>query len=180
MSTTSFTYFSHFPPELQLEVWRQVVGPPQIHILRPAPADVFHWVQDFACPIYQAIYAGTNKPVEGDPSKRDSPLFACKAANDALKDKLMKVDLSIFGPGRQVGSYTPSQSRDRLYIDHIIGPLRNAVDSFLRAAVFTNLFKYYVENPERLEENLLMIIHSVTLVMAVRHFAITPFLSVLL
>lgn len=52
MSNASFTGFSQLPTELQLKVWEKSIGRTRIHVLHPAPFDVFHWYQDFACPLY--------------------------------------------------------------------------------------------------------------------------------
>ncbi|KAI0438869.1 hypothetical protein F4803DRAFT_73788 [Xylaria telfairii] len=107
MSTTSFKYFSRLPVELQVKIWNETIGRPRIHVLRPAPADIFHWNQDFACPIYQAIDMTTNKPLEEDPLGRLKPILTCTFAHEVLCRNLVKGDLSLFRPGVQAGSNIP-------------------------------------------------------------------------
>ncbi|KAI0554444.1 hypothetical protein F4679DRAFT_596413, partial [Xylaria curta] len=77
--------------------------PTRIHILRPAPADVFHWLQDFACPIYQAIEAETNECV---PPSDPASVWPYMTIRNVLHGGLVMAHLSLLDPavlmGRQV------------------------------------------------------------------------------
>ncbi len=63
MDGTSFPLFPLLPAELQFNIWDQSIGPPRIHIFRPAPLDGAHWFQDYACPIHQYVFLRLVFPV---------------------------------------------------------------------------------------------------------------------
>ncbi|TRX97232.1 hypothetical protein FHL15_002026 [Xylaria flabelliformis] len=121
----------YFQGEMML--W-QHIGGPRIHVLRPAPDDVFHWLQDFACPIYQTLYAKTNECISPN---SPPPVTSSEIIIDGLHRKLVKADLSLLNPdvhmGRRISSHADEQDIRFIAqrIGRIVKSLRHAYPRYV-------------------------------------------------
>ncbi|RYC54219.1 hypothetical protein CHU98_g11987 [Xylaria longipes] len=148
MSTASFTIFSRLPTNIQQKIWEYASGS-LIHVLRPAPADIFHWAQDFACPIYQAIDAGTNKPLEDVPLNCPAPISSCTFARNVLRQKLMDADLSLFDPDvLQLGGDIPSKFAEKAYITNALQRTKRMIQIFTEHSLFADIINILLCNAE--------------------------------
>ncbi|KAI1756343.1 hypothetical protein F4782DRAFT_550184 [Xylaria castorea] len=135
------------PAEFQQMAWEHIVGP-RIHVLRPAPADVFHWLQDFACPIYQALDAETNEDV----TLRIPPSTIARIVRSW---KLVKGNLSLLHPSLHMGREIPSTDADVLYIKYVAERMGRVVTALTGYPELVNAINLYLVSEEKLSSNLL-------------------------
>ncbi|KAI0855242.1 hypothetical protein F4860DRAFT_520046 [Xylaria cubensis] len=131
-----------FPGEMML--WEHTRGP-RIHVLRPAPDDVYHWLQDFACPIYQALDAETNEWISPNNPPR---VTSSTIIHNVLHKKLVQANLSLLDPnvhmGRQISTHADEQE-----IRFIAQRIRRIVDSLRHAYLeFVNDINAYMASEE--------------------------------
>ncbi|KAI0911280.1 hypothetical protein F4823DRAFT_561118 [Ustulina deusta] len=150
MDGTSFPLFPLLPAELQFNIWDQSIGPPRIHIFRPAPLDGAHWFQDYACPIHQVLDAGTNKQVEEHILERLAPARSCGGAHEFIWPKLVKADLSHFKPNAQTQRNISLLIHDEDRVDIAITLVKGARSSFRRVALLVHFLGWTLQHSQRI------------------------------